>query len=119
MAAQAAAKLGWDVCTFSFGMVMRFFGRYPETARSYYKPPEDVLSHQQQGGPRHEPGIQSFLDQTHSHSQPQQQAHHDDSREIRFLSCSNTGKQKFGIRTSRVKLTPDPLVRNSSVSVRR
>ncbi|KAL3676178.1 hypothetical protein R1sor_026126 [Riccia sorocarpa] len=80
MSVQSVARYGWQMCAISFGMVMRFLGRYPETARSYYKPPEDD-PHHHHGGLRHEHGIHSLLDLTYSHFHPQQQTHHDDAED--------------------------------------
>ncbi|KAL2608221.1 hypothetical protein R1flu_026794 [Riccia fluitans] len=82
MSAQSVGKLGWELCAFSFGMVMRFLGRYPETARSYYKPPEDEHHHPR--GMRHEHGIHSLLDLTYSHIHPQHG--HPDDADFEFRS---------------------------------
>ncbi|KAG6545129.1 hypothetical protein Mapa_013454 [Marchantia paleacea] len=74
MSVQSVGKLGWEIVGFSFGMVMRFLGRYPETARSYYKPPEDEHGIHSRSM-KHEHGIHALLDLTYSHVHPSDMNH--------------------------------------------
>eukprot|EP00249_Psilotum_nudum_P034845 c54446_g1_i1 orf=541-807(-) len=50
--------------SFSFGLCLRFLGRYPQTARGYYKPPSSSSHHDGDDNCRR---LSVSLDEKHSH----------------------------------------------------
>ncbi|CAM6091534.1 unnamed protein product [Calypogeia fissa] len=71
VAVEFVKRFGKELSFFSFAMTMRFLGRYPETGRSYYKPPpvdEDPPDRNGQRRPCcHEHGLHHLLEMTYSH----------------------------------------------------